>query len=151
DRAVLDELIHHAVRHVDRDGESDADVAAAARENGGVDADQLAPEIDERAPRVAGGDGGVRLDEVLVPIGIDARAGEAADDSRGHRVLKPERIADGDHKIAHLDLGRVAQGDLGEVVRLDLEYRDIGRLVAADDLRLQVATVLKSDRDLAGV
>ncbi len=40
--AVVDQLLHDLARHVDRDGEADADVAAAAREDGGVDADQLA-------------------------------------------------------------------------------------------------------------
>src|SRR5580658_9702207 len=67
-RAELDQLVHDAVRHVHRDGEADADVAAAARQNRGVDADQLAAQIDQRAAGVARIDRGVGLDEVLVAV-----------------------------------------------------------------------------------
>ena len=71
----LIELVHDAVSHVDRDSEADADVAAAAREDGGVDADQLASQIDERAAGVARIDRGVGLDEILVAVRIDSRSG----------------------------------------------------------------------------
>src|SRR5262249_4740675 len=67
-------------------------------QDGGVDSDQLTAQVDERAARIAGVDGGIRLDEVLVAVRIDARAGQAADDPRGDRVLQPEGIADGDPK-----------------------------------------------------
>ena len=40
--------------------------AAALAEDAGVDADQLAAAVDQRAAGVAGIDGGVGLDEVLV-------------------------------------------------------------------------------------
>jgi len=38
------------------------------REDGGLDTDQLTTKVDERAARVAGVDGRVSLDEVLVPL-----------------------------------------------------------------------------------
>ena len=45
DLAVLHELRHHGLDHVRRDREADADVAAAAGEDRGVHADQLALQI----------------------------------------------------------------------------------------------------------
>ena len=73
------------------------------RQNRGVDADQFAAQIHQRAAGIAGIDGGVGLDEVLVAVGVDAGAAERADDARGHRVLQAERIADGDHIVADLE------------------------------------------------
>src|SRR5205823_15081546 len=64
DRAVLDELLHHAARHVRRNGEADADVAPAARQDRGVDSDQLTAQVYQRTTGVAGVDRGVGLDEV---------------------------------------------------------------------------------------
>ena len=51
--------------HVDWDREADADVAAGARDDRGVDADELAVQVDERAAGVAGIDRRVGLNEVL--------------------------------------------------------------------------------------
>ena len=42
DLAVVDQLVHDLARHVDRHGKADADIAAARRQDRGVDADQLA-------------------------------------------------------------------------------------------------------------
>ena len=81
DRAELQQLVHHAVGHVHRDREADADVAATARQDRGVDADELTLEIHERAPGGAGIDGGIRLDEILEAIRVDAGAGKTADDA----------------------------------------------------------------------
>ncbi|WP_306304522.1 hypothetical protein [Methylogaea oryzae] len=51
---MLDEHVHDAGRHVDGDGEADADVAAGGGEDGGVDADQLAAQVDQAPPELPG-------------------------------------------------------------------------------------------------
>src|SRR6201987_1969893 len=76
-RAELEQLLHYAARHVHRDGEADADISAAAREDGGVDADQLAVQVDERKAVVALVDGGVGLEENLVSAEVDPRTRHA--------------------------------------------------------------------------
>ena len=53
DMAVLDEAVHDVAGEVDGDGEADALVAAAAAQNGGVDADEPAVGVHQRAARVA--------------------------------------------------------------------------------------------------
>jgi hypothetical protein len=71
DVALVLQLRDDLVREVDRDREADADVAAAAAEDRGVDADDLALRVEQRAARVARIDGGVGLDEVVVRALID--------------------------------------------------------------------------------
>ena len=81
--AVLEQALHDRPGHVGGDGEADALVAAGAREDRGVDADQLAVHVDQRAARVAGVDRRVGLDEVLV-VG-DAHVGAALGRDDAHR------------------------------------------------------------------
>src|SRR6185503_881695 len=82
DLTLLLELGEQLGGEVDRDSEADADAAAAAAEDGGVDADDLALEVDERTARVAGVDGDVGLDELVVARLTD-EAALGADDTGG--------------------------------------------------------------------
>ena len=61
--AGLDDLLHHALGEAHGDREADALVAAGAREDERVDADQVAVGVDERAAGVARIDRRVGLDE----------------------------------------------------------------------------------------
>ena len=151
DLAVLDQLVHDAFDHVDRDGEADADVAAAARQDGGVDAHQFAAQIHQRAAGIAGIDGGVGLDEVLIAVGVDAGAPERADDARGHRVLQAEGIADGDDIVSDLELGRIPERHGDQIRLLGLQDGDVRAFVAADDLGGKGPVVEQRDGDFAGV
>src|SRR5262249_56580174 len=97
--ALLLELGHQLLGRVDRDGEADADVAAALAEDRGVDADDVAVLVEQGAARVAGIDRRVGLDEVVVgPLADGATL--RADDARGDGVVEAEGIADRDHPVA---------------------------------------------------
>src|SRR5208282_3555301 len=52
-RAVLEKLLHDVVGQVAGDGQADALPAAAAALDGGIDADHLSLEVDERSATVA--------------------------------------------------------------------------------------------------
>jgi hypothetical protein len=79
---VLQDLLHHVLRHVDGDGEADPLVpAGAARRDGGIDADQLALRVQERTAGVTGVNGGVGLDEVFAIFYVQTIAPGSADDS----------------------------------------------------------------------
>ena len=108
DGAVLDELVGDQHHHVDRDGEADAFVAAAGAGDGRVDADHFAAQVQQRPAAVAGVDGGVGLQEVLVVHAVVAQlqvaAALGADDAVGDRVAQAERAADGEHEIADVEL-----------------------------------------------
>ena len=139
------ELGDNALGQRDRDGEADTDGAAGLAEHGRVDPDRLAARIDERAAAVAGIDGGVGLDEVVVRAFTDHAAGRT-DDTGGDRLLEPERIADGHDRLAHLKRLPAAERDHGEV----LQQREIGLRVASLDLRGELAAVGHLHLDLGG-
>ena len=151
DLAVADQLVHHAARHVDRHGETDADIAAARRQDRGVDADALAVEVDQRPARIAGVDRGVGLDEILVALDAEPAAAERADDPRGHGLAQPERVADRQHEIADLQPVGIAERHRGQIVGRDLQHRDVGLRIAADQLCRETPVVLGRDLDLCRV
>jgi hypothetical protein len=62
----------------------------APRHDRGIDADDLALHVDERAAGIAGVDGGVGLEEVVEGALTDL-ARLRADDAGGDRRLQPER------------------------------------------------------------
>ena len=126
-----------------------AHVAAGARKDQRVDADDFALDVEQRAARIAGVDRGVGLD-VRDEVFLRQIAALRADDAGGHRVLEAERLADRDHPFADLQLVGVADRDLRQVLRLDLEQRHVGALVGADDLGLELALVGELDVDFVG-
>src|SRR5262249_30711192 len=62
--AFADDLGHHPIDDVDRDGEADAGAGAGWREDRGVDADEAAGGVEQRPTGIARIDGGVGLDHV---------------------------------------------------------------------------------------
>src|SRR5215472_6462100 len=98
DLTVIDQLVHDAAGHVDRDGEADPDIDAGGSDNCGVDADDPALQVDERPAGVTRIDRSVGLDEVLVAFDPWTAPGRT-DDPRGHGLSQTERIADRQHKI----------------------------------------------------
>ncbi len=151
DLAVADQLVHHVARHIDRHGKADADIAALRRQDRGVDADQPAAQIDQRAARIAGIDRGVGLDEILVALDAEPGAAERADDPRGHGLAEAERVADGEHEIPDPQMARIAQRHRRQIFRRDLQHGDVGGGIAPDQPRLEAAVVLGGDFDVGGV
>ena len=98
---------------VDRNREADALVAAGGAGDGGVEADDFAAEIHERAAAVAGVDGRVGLNEVLpaelAVAQIEVVPAFGADDAAGDALAEAERAADGQHEVADLQRVAVAQ------------------------------------------
>jgi hypothetical protein len=72
-------------------------------------------------------------------------------DAGSDGVLQPERLADGRHPFADLQLFGIADGDLLQTRRLDLEQRDVGALVGTDNLGLEFALVRKLHRHFVGI
>ena len=123
---------------VDRDdgirghGESDALVAGGLRIDGGVDADDFAVHVEQRAAGVAGIDGCVGLDEVLELAGDAGLDGAVfgGDNAGGDGLREGEGAADGFNPVADLGLIGVAQLDRGQRrVGVDLDDGEIGGLV----------------------
>src|SRR4051794_38269845 len=154
DAAVLLELREQALRRVDRDREADADVAAAAaaRLDLRVDADHAPGGVEQRAAGVAGVDRRVGLDDAvdLEAVRRLDRALGGRHDARRERPLEAERVADRDRRVADLHAQRRAERQRVELARLgvDLEDREVGRLVAAQDRGVDDVAVGELDGDL---
>ena len=146
-----DQVSHHVPGHVGGDGETDADVAPARRQDGGVEPHQLPAQVHQGPAGIAGVDGGVGLDEVLVALDAEAAAAERADDPRGHRLTEPEGVADGDDEVPDPKPVGVREGQCREILGRHLDHCDVGLRVRADQPPLQSPTVLQRDGDLLGV
>ena len=113
DRAAFDELVGDDHHHVDGNREADAFVAAAGAGDGRVDADHFAAQVEQRAAAVAGIDGGVGLQEVLILHAVVAQlqvaAALGADDAVGDGVAQAEGAADGQHEVADVELAGIAE------------------------------------------
>src|SRR5215472_13816317 len=139
--------------------ETDALVAGRLGVDRGIDADDFAVHVEQRAAGVAGVDGGVGLDEVLelaAGAGLDG-AVLGGDDSGGDGLREGEGAADGFDVVAHLRHVAVAQLDGGQGgIGVDLDDGEVGGLVDADDAR-RAAEVLgvgvggELDVDLVGL
>ena len=135
---------------VGRDREADSLVAATVGGDGGVDADDFALEVDQRAARVAGIDRGVGLEE-LSPADATEFAALPADDAGADGGLQIERIADRDHPVADLELVGVAKLRGGQVLGVgEFDDREIALGVGLDRGGLELATVGEFHRDLIG-
>ena len=121
--------------------------------------DHLAGRVDQRPARVAGVDGGVGLHEVVevdvsppTPGVLDA-AVLGRDDALGHRGLtaQVERVADGDHRLAHLDGVRGPELGGDQVVdAVDPDDRQVLAGRAADQAGGVARAVEQADVDLVG-
>ena len=86
-----DQLTHDLVGQVDGDGEADPLITSRARDDGGIDADQLPRRVDEGSPGVARVDGGIGLDVILVVGETGATPSQGADDPGGTQRFEAER------------------------------------------------------------
>ncbi|OIQ66910.1 hypothetical protein GALL_515190 [mine drainage metagenome] len=145
-----DELLHHIARRGHGHGEADAQRSSAARKDGGIDADQVAPRIDQRAAGVAGVDGRIGLDEIFKGVDAELGAAQRADDALRHRLADAEGVADGQHHVAHPGACVVAEGDDRQLAQLDAQHRQIGVRVASDQDGRCLAAASQSDFNLVG-
>ena len=137
-----EDLAHHAANQVHRDRKADAFHAEVLREHRGVDADELAIDIDQRAARIAHVDGRVGLDEVLEGRDAELSAARRADDALRDGLRKPYGIADGEHDVAEAQPVRVTERHHRHVaLQVEFEDREVRVRIAADDSCLGHASV----------
>ena len=147
DFVISDERFGDVAGDVDRDREADAFVAAGGAGDGGVEADDFAAEIHERAAAVAGVDGGVGLNEVLqfevFVAEVEVVATFGADDAAGHALAEAERAADGEHEVADLELVAIAELGRFEAAGVDGESGDVGFAVAPNLFGMKHAAIVQ--------
>src|SRR5438034_1176071 len=96
DAAIGDEIVGNVLRCVDGNGEPDARCRARGRVDRGVDADDFAVRIDQRAAGIAAVDGRIRLNGFVNESGLAGlhRAPKRADNAGRERGLETERVAE---------------------------------------------------------
>ena len=148
---LVDQLVADPAGQVDRHGEGDPVVPPTPRRDGGVDAHHLSLQVHQRAATVARVDGRVGLQEVF-PLG-DIRASPLRrDDARCHRRVQPERAADGQHPVTHLDHVAVAQRESWQgAIGGNPQDRDVGLGIGANFGRHVLPSVGQSDQHAVGV
>ena len=140
-----------AHRAVGRHRKADADRAAGRRNDRGVDADDFAIEVEQRAAGIAAVNGGVGLNVIVVRPRIDVAVARR-DDAGGHRAAEAERIADGDDPFAQPQLVGIAElHRLERLVGMHAKQREIALGILADEVRLELGAVIENDADLVGV
>src|SRR6185312_1256327 len=144
------DLPGHRQGGVDRDGEAGRRllVGEAHVLAGRVHADDLAGRIDQRAARVAGHDARVGLEHPVQRLRGDRAALVAGRDGlvdpgdapgRGDDLAAALGVAQGGHRVAHLDLAGIAERDLVQAGRvLQLDQRDVAGHVVPHDPGLEV-------------
>src|SRR5262249_10177328 len=135
---------HAAVGHdlvIDVDGgggrqcKADAFVATAAGDDGCVDADDFAGQINEWAARISWVNRGIRLQEALELL-ADSAAILGANDSRSNGGVQTERAADSENPITDLDAVGIAQFCSRQFFgSINLNDGEVGGFIDADDFR----------------
>jgi len=148
--AVVDNLIHYAFGEVHRDSKAYALIAATPGKDRGIDSDELTLCIDERAAGIARIDGRVGLDEVFVVLDTEVRPAGGADDSHGHGLADAKGITNRKSEITDLNFGRIAKGDGGQVVRINLQNGNVRLGIAANDLGGEFALVAQRNFNVRG-
>src|SRR5215208_3297163 len=123
-----------AERAGDRDGEA---YALCAADDGRVDADHAGRGVGQGTARVAGVDGGVRLDHVLYEPAALSPDGtpQGADDARRNTPLEAQRVPDGHDELADHEVPGVAQrGHRRLLLRVEADDREIARWIVAEHL-----------------
>ena len=106
DTTLGDQLLQHLFGHVCGNGKTNP---LCEVNDGGVDADHLAAQVEERSPRVARIDRRVGLNEVLIPGEIHIFPPDAAHHAECHGSFQSERIPDGQHPLAYPNCRRIAE------------------------------------------
>src|SRR5206468_8778220 len=138
-----DQLLADLVREVDRDRETETAIQSVDQR---VHADHSPVDVAQWTAAVARIDRRVRLQVIRdrVAAGRDQFAPAfPADDAVGERVIELERRAYSERELTHAH--RIAVADLHrrQILRLDLDHRDVCLLIAAHELRGKLAAVLQ--------
>ena len=134
---------------IDGHGKTDAGVHPF---NHGVDGNDFAIKIDQRAAAVAGIDAGVGLDEILVRVTLGfplEGTSLGADMAKSDAVTQGKRRADGQHKFPHSRAVGIAQLGRRQARGLDLNHGNVRFRVGALDFPVEGSSVLEPHRILS--
>ena len=132
------QLLAHAHGLVNGNGERDTHESAGAGVDLAVDAHHLTPHVDQRAAGVTGIDGHIRLNEGQIVTRI---ALLGTHDAGGHGVFQAKGRADCHDPFTRLKTAHVTHLYRGQSRGVDLDDGNVGALVRANDLGLELPLV----------
>ena len=152
DGTEVDQVGGDALDDVHRNGEGITGIGAGLGHDGGVDAHQLAPLVDEGAAGIAGVHGRIGLDEgfnLEFAAAVGHRTAFGADDAGGDGAaeLGAQRGTDGEDPLTEAELVAVAERDGRQVLRVNLDDGDVRSRVGAHDGGLILGIVVQGDVD----
>ena len=140
--AMLQDLLHDAAHEIDGNRKTDPfGSAGGAVQHGGVDADQVALRVDERAAGIAEIDGGIGLNEILESRESELTAARGAHDALRHGLADAVGIADREHDVADAQCIGAAHGHDGQLGDVQMQNGDVRVGILPDDGRVGDATV----------
>ena len=148
--AVGDDAVEHMLGGAGWRGKTDAHIATGTRIDRGIDADQVAVDVDQGTARIARIDRGIGLDEVFEGVDAQLAAAQRTDDATGHGLADAKRIADRQYRIAYLQAFRIAQRDCRQLLDLGLQHGQVGIGIGADDACHGAAAIVQQDLDRGG-
>ncbi len=148
---MLDDRLHHFQCQLHRYREADALGTARLGNDGGIDADQVAAGIHQRAARVAAVDRRIGLDEILVGVQAQLIAAGGADDAHGDGLADAEGVADRQGDVADAYAIGMAERDGRQVCEVDLQHGKVGLRIAANHPGQRFPAILEGHDDLLGV
>src|SRR6188768_3698756 len=106
-----DDLLHDRASHVDRNRKADADVAAARRNDRGVDPNQFPLKVDQSAAGITRVDRSIGLYEVLITLLTQPRSAKGANQTRRDGLAETKRVTDCNDKITDVQAIAVTEGN----------------------------------------
>src|SRR4029077_18827690 len=119
DATFSTQALHYLTRQICWNSKADSLVSAAAGEDRGIDAEQPALDVNERATRVAHVNSCVGLNKILVINNSHAATANRADDPHCDRLPKPKGIANRQHNVACSRFVAVSKVDGRQIVLVD--------------------------------
>ena len=145
--ARVDQLLHDVYRDVDRDREPDAIISAGTACNRRIQANDFPAEIDQRSAAIAGIDGSIGLDEVLVKhlsfAQVEVAASLGTDDASSHTLTQIEWTAECQDDFSHFRLAAVTNPRGCQIVPRDGQDGHIRFGICPDLLDLNPPAVCK--------
>ena len=121
---------------------------ATARDDGGIDANQIAVKVDHCSAGIARINGGVGLNEVLVIFDAETAAPGGADDAHGGRFADSERIADREDDVPDANLEESPIARVGRPVASIFRTAISVLRIGADELGFEFSLVAELDFDV---
>src|SRR5690606_27166129 len=124
--AVTLQMSDHCRDHVYRNRKGNPRVRAAAADDGGVHAHQVAFQIHQCTAGVADVDGRIGLDEVFIVLVVQACPAQRTDYARSYGLPHAERVADGDHIVPYPQVADIGEPQLHKALRFNLQQGNVG-------------------------